>query len=1048
MVSISLLNNSFHFHGKSTINALQNLHRIVNKRFKLASLSSAAIRHAFVEHRSELNQHESPFRPNYQTYLWLLEGWINSCSGSLLDCRKLHGLILKSGFTQDIELCDRLLEFYIFNNHFWDAHKLFDEMLERGINVHVSTWNKIMYGLLDRKMIRELLGLFLRMLSENVDPDEFTFANLFRGCDGEKADFWFIEQLHAKVIVYGFDRSHFVSNPLINLYSKNGMTKYAKCVFENLGERNNVTWVAMISGLSQNGLENQAIRLFCDEMHAHGILPTPYALSSVLSSCSKIEAFEVGQELHGLIYKWGFATETFVCNALVTFYSRWGDFVSAKKVFEKLKYKDGVSFNSLISGLAQKGFSVDALCLLQKMQRDLLKPDCVTVASLVSACASLGDLEKGTQLHSYALKAGFCSDMLIEGSLLDLYVKCSDIGAAHKYFLTTQKENVVLWNVMLVAYGQIGNLTEAYHMFSRMQMKGLEPNQYTYPSMIRTCTYEGALDLGEQIHTQVIKTGFQFNEYVSSVLIDMYAKHGYLDAAEKIFTRLNENDVVTWTAMISGYRQHEMYGRALRLFEEMLRRGVQADNIGLSSAISACAGIQSLYHGRQIHAQSYVLGYSNDLSINNALVSLYARCGRLQEAYRAFEKIDVKDNTSWNALITGFAQSGHSENALRVYHLMNEAGIEANLISYSSSISAAANTANVKQGKQIQAKLFKTGYHMETEASNALITLYAKCGCIDDARRVFSEMIERNDVTWNAMITAYSQHGCGDEVLEIFDEMKRVGVAPNLVTFLGVLSACSHVGLVERGLMYFESMSQEYGLVPKQEHYVCVVDILGRAGQLSRARKFTEDMPIKPDANIWRTLLRACVVHKNKEIGEFAAHHLLQLAPEDSATYVLMSNMYAVTRNRALMDESRKMMKERGVKKEPGRSWIEVKNTIHAFYAGDNLHPLKDNIYGFLEDLDKRASEIGFVQNQYSIPIDAEKNRIVNVHSERLAIAYGLMSLSRSVPLHVMKNLRVCTDCHNWIKCVSSISNRTIIVRDAYRFHRFEGGSCSCNDYW
>ncbi|XP_021732809.1 pentatricopeptide repeat-containing protein At4g13650-like [Chenopodium quinoa] len=1044
--SISLL-HSLHFHGKSIIFTFQNQFGNVFTRFKLARLSSSAICHAFAEHNQQDNNH----RPNSQTYLWLLEGWLNSGSGSIIDCRKLYGLILKSGFIDEIGLCGRLLDFYVVNDQLWDAHNLFDEMLERGVSVCVSSWNRILSGFVPKKLSREALGLFSRMLRENVDPDEFTFSNVLRAFGGgarEKIDLCCIELIHAKIIVYGFDGSRFVCNPLVDLYSKNGMIDATKYVFDNVGEKDNVSWVAMISGLSQNGREEQSLRLFCDEMHTHGILPTPYALSSLLSACSKTESFEVGQELHGLIYKWGFASEVYVCNALVTLYSRWGDMKSAGKIFEMMTEKDGVSYNSLISGLAQKGLSDQALYLLQKMQQDFLKPDCVTVASLVSACASIGALDKGRQLHSYALKAGYCSDMLIEGSLLDLYVKCSNIETAHKYFLTTKRENVVLWNVMLVAYGQVGNLSEAYHMFTQMQMKGLEPNQYTYPSMLRTCTSMGATDLGEQIHTQVIKTGFQVNEYVCSVLIDMYAKHGFLDTAEKIFRRLTENDVVSWTAMIAGYGQHEMYAHALKLFEEMLCRGIRPDNIGLSNVISACAGIQALYQGRQIHAQSYILGYSDDQSIRNALVSLYARCGRLQDAYHAFEKIDVKDNITWNSLISGFAQTGHSEDAFKVYTQMNKADVEANLFTYTSTISAAANIANVKQGKQIQAKLFKSGYNLETEASNALITLYAKCGCLDDAKRVLSEMMNRNEVTWNAMITGYSQHGCGEEALEIFDEMKRVGVAPNHVTFVGVLSACSHVGLVEQGLRYFESMTKEYDLTPKLEHCICVVDILSRAGYLSRAKKFIEDMQFKPDAMIWRTVLRACIVHKNKEIGEFAARHLLELEPKDSATYALMSNMYTVTRNWTCMDESRKMMKERGVKKEPGRSWIEVNNAIHAFYAGDNLHPLADKIYDFLVELNKHVADIGYMQDPYTLLVDTEKNQVVNVHSERLAIAFGLISSSSSVPLHVMKNLRVCTDCHNWIKCVSKISNRTIIVRDAYRFHHFEGGLCSCKDYW
>ncbi|CAI0384336.1 unnamed protein product [Linum tenue] len=604
----------------------------------------------------------------------------------------------------------------------------------------------------------------------------------------------------------------------------------------------------MIAGLSKNGCEGEALHLFC-EMHAEGTSLTPYVFSSVLSACTKGQLFETGMQLHALTIKQGFSSETFVCNALVTLYSRLGNFTSAEQVFSKLKDKDGVSYNSLISGLAQQGFSDRALELFEKMQVEGLDPDCVTVASLLSVCASTKALHRGKQLHSYALKAGMSADSIIEGALLDLYVKSSDIKTAHDFFLTTQNENVVLWNVMLVAYGQLDDLSQSFRLFKEMQVKGLVPNQFTYPSILRTCTLSGALYLGEQIHTLVMKTGFD----------------------------------------------------------------------------------------------------------------------------------------------------------------------------------------------------------SEIEISNALITMYAKCGSISDSKRKFLEMAEKNDVTWNAMITAYSQHGDGLQAVNHFENMKKSGSVPNHVTFIGVLTACSHVGLVNEGICYFESMKKEHGLVPKPEHYACVVDLLSRAGLLSRARKFVEEMPIKPDPMVWRTLLSSCIVHKNIELGELAAKNLLDLEPEDSASYVLLSNMYAVSRRWNYRDQTREMMKNRGVRKEPGRSWIEVMNKIHAFFVGDKLHPLADEIYEYLEELNNRAADIGYVQDHNSLLNETEmeqKDPTLYVHSEKLAVTFALLSLPDGIPIRVMKNLRVCSDCHNWIKFISRISNREIVVRDAYRFHHFENGNCSCKDFW
>ncbi|CAK9155750.1 unnamed protein product [Ilex paraguariensis] len=1025
----------------------------------LAAFSNTATSQVFGEFPAEENERDSidttranghdllgrrEIQANHQTYLWLLDGYVKS--GSLTDAKKLHGKILKSGFDEYNVISCRLIDVYVAWGDLDDAVKLFDKLPDRTL----YSWNNLLSGFVKKNSTSRVLNLFSRMLAENVCPDESTFSSVLRSSSGGKVAFGYVEHIHAKVIRHGFGENPLVCNPLIDLYSKNGFLDSAKKVFESLSSRDSVSWVAMISGLSQNGHEEEGILLFC-EMHKSGIIPTPYIFSSIISASTKLGWFELGEQLHALIYKWGFSSEIFVCNALVTLYSRYGNLLCAEQIFSKMQHRDRVSYNSLISGLAQHGLSERSLKLFEKMQLDSLKPDCVTVASLLSACALVGALQKGRQLHTYAIKAGMTSDIIIEGSLLDLYVKCSDVETAHEFFLTTQTENVVLWNVMLVAYGQMGDLNESFWIFSQMQIEGLTPNQYTYPSILRTCTSLGALDLGEQIHTQVIKTGFQPNVYVCSVLIDMYSKHGKLDTALRILRRLDEEDVVSWTAMIAGYAQHDMFVQALKLFEEMQDRRIRSDNIGFSSAISACAGIQALNPGRQIHAQSTVSGYSMDLSIGNALVTLYARCGRIQDAYLAFDNIDAKDNISWNGLISGFAQSGHCEEALQVFSQMNQAEIEVNMFTFGSAVSAAATIANIKQGQQIHARIIKTGYNVETEASNVLITLYAKCGCLDDAKREFLEMPEKNEVSWNAMITGYSQHGCGGEAIKLFEGMKQLGLMPNHVTYVGVLSACSHVGLVDEGLNYFNSMSQEHGLVPKPEHYVCAVDILGRAGLLYRAKEFIEKMPIEADAMVWRTLLSACTVHKNAKIGELAARHLLELEPEDSATYVLLSNMYAVAGKWGYRDQVRQLMKDRSVKKEPGCSWIEAKNSIHSFFVGDRRHPLVDKIYEFLEDLNQRAAAMGYVQDRYNLWNEMEqgqKDPTAYVHSEKLAIVFGLLSLSTTVPLRVIKNLRVCNDCHSWIKYVSKVSNRAIVVRDAYRFHHFEDGICSCKDYW
>ncbi|CAG7906052.1 unnamed protein product [Brassica rapa] len=998
-------------------------------------------------HEEETDSVESRgIRPNHQTFTWLLEGCLKR-NGSLDEGRKLHGQILKLGFDNNASLSGKLLDFYLFKGDLDGALKVFDEMPERT----VFTWNKMIKELAFRNLSGKALGLVSRMVNENVTLDEGTFAGILEACRVGNVAFDIVEQIHARMICQGLGNSTVVCNPLIDLCSRNGFVDLARKVFDGLRTKDHSSWVAMISGLSKNECEEDAIRLFCD-MYILGIMPTPYALSSVLSACKKIQSFQTGEQLHGLVLKLGFASDTYVCNALVSLYFHLGNLISAEHIFSNMSYRDAVTYNTLINGLSQCGYGQKAIELFKRMKLDGLGPDCNTLVSLVIACSADESLSGGQQLHAYTTKLGFASDEKIEGALLNLYAKCSDIETALDYFLETEVENVVLWNVMLVAYGLLDDLRNSFRIFRQMQMEEIVPNQYTYPSILKTCIRLGDLELGEQIHCQIVKTSFQLNAYVCSVLIDMYSKLGKLDTARDILVRFAGKDVVSWTTMIAGYTQYNFNDKALATFRQMLDIGIRSDEVGFTNAISACAGLQSLKEGQQIHAQSCVSGFSFDLPLQNALVTLYSRCGKVEEAYLAFEQTEAGDNIAWNALVSGFQQSGNNEEALRVFARMNREGINSNNFTFGSAVKAASETANMKQGKQVHAVITKTGYDSETEVCNALISMYAKCGSISDAKKQFLEAAStRNEVSWNAIINAYSKHGFGSEALDLFDQMIRSNVRPNHVTFVGVLSACSHIGLVEKGIEYFESMNTKYGLAPKPEHYVCVVDMLTRAGLLTRAKEFIEEMHIEPDALVWRTLLSACVVHKNLEIGEFAARHLVELEPEDSATYVLLSNLYAVCKKWDARDQTRQKMKEKGVKKEPGQSWIEVRNKIHPFYVGDQNHPLTDEIHEYFRDLTKRASEIGYVQDCFSLLNEAQqeaKDPAIFIHSEKLAISYGLLSLPSTMPVNVMKNLRVCSDCHDWIKFVSKVSNREIIVRDAYRFHHFEGGACSCKDYW
>eukprot|EP01018_Ginkgo_biloba_P025610 Gb_06572 [translate_table: standard] len=430
---------------------------------------------------------------------------------------------------------------------------------------------------------------------------------------------------------------------------------------------------------------------------------------------------------------------------------------------------------------------------------------------------------------------------------------------------------------------------------------------------------------------------------------------------------------------------------------------------------------------------------------------MYAKCCNTEDAARVFDKILNRDVISWTALIAVNAQQGHGEDALKLFCQMQHAGMEPNQFTFASVLKASASLAAMEQGRQIYAHIMKSGFEADVIVGNALVDMFAKCGSIEDARRVFNKMSEHNLVSWNTILVGYAQHGQGKNVLDLFQQMQWAGTKPDGITFVAVLSACTHVGLVEEGRQLFASMSQDHGIRPEVGHYACMVDLLGRAGCLHEAEDLIGQMPFEPNAVVWGALLAACRFHDNIELGKHVAECLFKLEPEKAAPHVLLSNIYAASGRWDDATEVRKLMKDRGLKKEPGRSWIEVKNCVHTFYAEDRLHPQTEEIYALLDRLAGQMKEAGYVPDTNFVlhDVDDEQKECMLIHhSEKLAIAFGLINTPTGMPIKIKKNLRVCGDCHNAAKVISKVAEREIIVRDTNRFHHFKDGLCSCGDYW
>ncbi|PSS15659.1 Pentatricopeptide repeat-containing protein [Actinidia chinensis var. chinensis] len=482
----------------------------------------------------------------------------------------------------------------------------------------------------------------------------------------------------------------------------------------------------------------------------------------------------------------------------------------------------------------------------------------------------------------------------------------------------------------------------------------------------------------------------------------------------------------------------------------MIDVGVRPDDHIYPSATKACAVLSRIDIGRSIHCVVLKTGFDGDVFVGSSVVDMYAKCGDIRDARKVFDIMPKRNVVSWGGMIHGYTQLGEADEALRMFKQVLWEDLDVNGCIFSSAIRVCGNSTLLELGKQIHGLCLKMSYDSSCFVGSALISLYSKCGVIEGAYKVFDEISVKNLGMWNAMLIACAQHAHTNKAFDLFKRMECVGMKPNFITFLCVLYACSHAGLVEEGKYYFELM-KKYGLEPGDQHYASMVDLLGRAGKLQDAVSIIDKMPIRPTESVWGALLTGCRIHGDTELAAYAADRVFELGPVSSGMHVLVSNAYAAAGRYEEAAKARKMLRDRGVKKETGLSWVEEGNRVHRFAAGDRRHSKSVEIYKKLEELGDEIERAGYIADTSFVlqEVDSdEKNQAIRYHSERLAIAFGLITFPPGRPIRVMKNLRVCGDCHTAIKFMSKCSGRVIIVRDNNRFHRFEDGKCSCGDYW
>ncbi|CAI8600838.1 unnamed protein product [Vicia faba] len=643
------------------------------------------------------------------------------------------------------------------------------------------------------------------------------------------------------------------------------------------------------------------------------------------------------------------------------------------------------------------------------MNNPMLKPQTTTpyhhpqhLTPQIKTCKTIQQLK---QLHAIFIKTNKTNDPTVSIELLKLSATSDfrDPVYALSLFDQMSQPNCFAWNTVIRALADSSsNADDALLVFCKMLSDGdVEPNGFTFPSVLKACSVVGRLEEGKQVHGLVVKFGFVDDEFVVSNLLRMYVVCGSTEDASVLFHRSVD-------------------------------------------CVSDGNGMVVTVRGKRRQQGNVVLC--------NVMIDGYVKIGKIDAARELFDKMVERSVVSWNAMISGYAQNGFFMEAVDLFHRMMEMGdVLPNRVTLVSVLPAISRLGALELGKWVHLYAERNGVRIDEVLGSALVDMYAKCGSIETAIQVFERLSKTNVIAWNAIIGGLAMHGKAKDVLDCFSRMKRSGVSPSDVTYIAILSACSHAGLVERGRSIFNDMVNRVGLEPRIEHYGCMVDLLGRAGYLEEAEELITNMPIRPDDVIWKALLGACKMHKNIEIGRRAAGVLMKLAPHDSGAYVALSNLYASSGNWDGVAEVRLMMKELDIRKDPGCSWIEIDGVIHEFLVEDDSHPRAEEIHSMLKEISNKLSLVGHVQDPTQVLLkmdEKQKETLLHYHSEKIAVAFGLISTSPKTTLQIVKNLRICEDCHSSMKLISKVYERRIIIRDRKRFHHFDNGLCSCMDYW
>ncbi|KAL6013256.1 hypothetical protein ACLOJK_003748 [Asimina triloba] len=870
--------------------------------------------------------------PDHVTFPLLLKASVSLPSLAL--CSALHTQILKSGFGADTVVATALVGALSKCSDVAGARKVFDEIPEKDL----AAWNSMLAGYSRNGFVEQVFSVFGRMQLCGLEPNASTLSILLQGCCLNDSGDW----LRAGKCIHGyaFQRQGdghfddlFFYNSLVVFYSKCRSIEFAERVFDAMCWKDVVSWNAMLAGYSRNGYGYEAVRLF-HRMQEEGVSPDLVTLETALQACAHTgDAIEDGRSIHKYMVENRFSLNVYVENSLLLMYCKCGDMDSANHLFDGMHIRNLVSWNILIDGYVQNGQPGKALYLFKC---NWAVENAVSSGLLVTALQALKILGEypGEQImciHCLAIKMGLNSDAFVISSLISAYGECANIVAARGCFdnIADRGDNIdiAIWNAILSAYAHNGWSDEAIYLFRRMELEGCRSDAIGLVNILVVCTQQSDWRLGKVIHGLAIRKQYESNVVVSTALMELYLRCGFLIFACLLFRKMDKRNAASWNTMIFGCCQNGFPRASLNLFHHMMQHDDLAPDattmVGVIEAISE-RGFES--ERKYIHDFVIHFDLDKDEYVANSLIAMYAEFGNFDSANLVFCRSNRRSTVTWNTMISVYSRHLLPNKAIAVFQQMKVESVAPDSIALLSLLPACAYLASLTIGMWIHSVICKAGYESNVYIGTALINVYAKCADINTARQVFERMSFKTIVSWNSIIWGYAWHGDAKEANSLFMEMQRLGLDPDIVTFLALISGCSHSGDVEKGQQYFDLMVDKYSILPRMEHFSSLVDLLSRNGLIKEAFEFIDRMPISPEVSTWGTLLGACRVQQEIAAGLVAAEKLFKLDPVHCGYHILTANMFSESGLWADASMTRKKITERGVMKHPG--WSKIDNFI------------------------------------------------------------------------------------------------------------------------